>query len=73
VLSDYDFYLELLHNPPLPSKYPYPRDDPWFEDAARRIKDLGGAIREWKKMKPPLLFQTDAPIPEPVLRVMPEI
>ncbi|MGH8470222.1 MAG: patatin-like phospholipase family protein [Gammaproteobacteria bacterium] len=73
VLSDYDFYLELLHNPPLPPKYPYPRDDPWFEDAARRIKDLGGVIREWKKMKPPLLFQTDAPTPEPVLRVMPEI
>jgi predicted acylesterase/phospholipase RssA len=73
VLSEHPFYLQLLQNPPLPLKYPYPRNDPWFGDAARRIEDLGRVISGWKKMEPPLLFQTDAPIPEPVLRVTPEI
>jgi hypothetical protein len=57
VLSEHPFYLQLLQNPPLPLKYPYPRNDPWFGDAARRIEDLGRVISGWKKMEPPLLFR----------------
>jgi hypothetical protein len=69
VIREHPFYLDML-NPPLPTDFPYRRDDEWLHDAKRQLKEMGELI---SGLTPPKLFQTEPPLPEPVLRVTPEI
>jgi predicted acylesterase/phospholipase RssA len=73
VMNKNPFYIRTLSCPPLKSEFPYQRDKGWLEEAAKRLRRMGELIGDFKKANPPNLFEEDAPIPEPVLRVMPEI
>jgi hypothetical protein len=67
------FYAAALKTRPLNPAFPYQRDDPWLDSAQRRLDDIGRVIDEIRKMNPEALFSEDSPLPEPVLRVAPEI
>ncbi len=69
VMNDCPFYMNTL-NPPLPSQFPYQRDDEWLRNAKRQLEEMRDLIN---KLTPPELFQPEPPLPEPVLRVTPEI
>jgi hypothetical protein len=73
VMNKNPFYIRTLSRPPLKSEFPYQRNEVWLEEAAKRLRRMGDLISDFKKANPPTLFEEDAPIPEPVLRVMPEI
>lgn len=73
VINKNPFYLRTLMNRPLNTHFPYQRDEVWLEQAERRLRQMGELVSEFKKATPPILFEEDAPLPEPVLRVMPEI
>ena len=49
--------------------FPYRRDQVWCDNAAARLKAMGVTIGAWV---PPELAK-DPPLPEPVLRVAPEL
>jgi hypothetical protein len=71
VLRECDFYLKTVGNPPLPPDFPYPRSNDWCRDAHRQLELMGQAV---EALAPPGLFAEKAyPLPEPVLRVAPEI
>jgi predicted acylesterase/phospholipase RssA len=67
------FYQATLQTRPLNPDFPYHRDDLWLDNAKRRLDDIGRVIDEIRKMNPEVLFSEDSPLPEPVLRVTPEI
>jgi len=52
--------------------YPYRYEDAdWRKNAAERLKKIGAAIHEWNDL---MMFDGDPPlVPEPVLRVTPEL
>jgi predicted acylesterase/phospholipase RssA len=59
-------------------RYPYSKDGPWSNDVAPRIAALQNLIKEWNippidEKDKPCFFQEDAPLPQPVLRMTPEI
>ena len=53
-------------------KYPYPRHESWCKEALDRVDKMRNLIqKDWSK---PLLFKDDdTPLPEPVLRVTPDL
>lgn len=53
-------------------KYPYSRNESWCKDALDRVEKMRNLIqKDWSK---PLVFKDDdTPLPEPVLRVMPDL
>jgi predicted acylesterase/phospholipase RssA len=67
------FYGATLEARPLPPGLPYPCPDDWLANARTRLDNIGRVIDEVRKMDPEVLFSKDSPLPEPVLRVMPEI
>jgi hypothetical protein len=67
------FYADTLKTRPLNPGYPYPRDNPWLDNAQQRLDDIGRVIDAIRKLNPEILFSEDSPLPEPVLRVTPEI
>ncbi|MFL6254432.1 MAG: hypothetical protein ACJ74T_05395 [Pyrinomonadaceae bacterium] len=67
------FYDDMLKTRPLNPTFPYRRDDPWLDNAQRRLDDIGRVIDEIQKMAPGVLFSEDSPLPSPVMRVTPEI
>jgi predicted acylesterase/phospholipase RssA len=73
VMNKNPFYLSTLRNRPLKTEFPYQRDEVWLEEAEQRLILMGELISGFKKLNPPALFEEDAPLPEPVLRVTPEI
>ncbi|MDT7808643.1 MAG: hypothetical protein QOJ70_2456 [Acidobacteriota bacterium] len=71
VMRDCEFYMKTVANPPLPKDFPYQRSDQWCRDAQRQLEQIGRVVQE---LAPPDLFaEKPFPLPEPVLRVMPEI
>jgi hypothetical protein len=73
VMNKNPFYLSTLANRPLNMEFPYQRSEVWLEEAEQRLLRMGELISGFKKSNPPALFEEDAPLPEPVLRVTPEI
>jgi len=73
VMNKNPFYLSTLRNRPLKMEFPYQRSEVWLEEAEQRLRRMGELISGFKKSNPPALFEEDAPLPEPVLRVTPEI
>jgi predicted acylesterase/phospholipase RssA len=69
VMRKCPFYLDTL-NPPLPTDFPYKRNDEWLRNAKRQLDEMGQLIGG---LKPENLFQSEPPLPEPVLRVTPLI
>jgi predicted acylesterase/phospholipase RssA len=67
------FYADTLKTRPLNPAYPYRRDDPWLNNAQKRLNDIGQVIDAIRTMNPEVLFSEGSPRPEPVLRVTPEI
>ncbi len=67
---DYEKLVEDQHNES--QKYPYPRQAEWCKKALCRVEKMRKLIKEdWSK---PLIFKDDdTPLPEPVLRVMPDL
>ena len=71
VMRDCEFYMKVIGNPPLPKDFPYPRTDQWCLDARQQLLQMGDVVAA---LKPERLFAEETyPLPEPVLRVMPEI
>ena len=66
--------LESKDTPPL---YPYWRDKNWCKEAKDRITELRTLIDCWKNAPQPggsrEFFRTNAPLPDPVLRVTLEV
>jgi predicted acylesterase/phospholipase RssA len=73
VMRRYPFYMRTLGSPPLNPGFPYQRDIAWLADAKQRMDQMGELISGFQKLAPPVLFADEAPLPEPVLRVTPEI
>lgn len=70
-LRDCEFYMNTLANPPLPENFPYPRSAEWCRDAKQQLDQMRQTVAA---LKPHRLFAEETyPLPEPVLRVMPEI
>jgi predicted acylesterase/phospholipase RssA len=58
-------------------KFPYYRDETWCKEAIKRVGELRTLIDAWQdahsQSPMPHLFSTDPPLPQPVLRVTPEV
>lgn len=60
-------------------RYPYWKDEDWTSDVRSRITALRNLINDWtidpldKVKNKPCFFGQDAPLPQPVLRVTPEV
>ena len=59
-------------------RYPYCKDAPWAEDVAPRVAAMLDLIKHWSispldDQNKPYFFRKDAPLPQPVLRVTPEV
>jgi predicted acylesterase/phospholipase RssA len=58
-------------------KFPYYRDEAWSKEAIKRVSELRALIDAWQdahsQSPMPHLFSTDPPLPQPVLRVTPEV
>jgi hypothetical protein len=67
------FYAATLNARPLNPAYPYQREDGWLDDARKRLDDIGRAVDAIRQMDPQALFSADPPLPEPVLRVTPQV
>jgi predicted acylesterase/phospholipase RssA len=72
-LVSHPFYMEALENPDIIARYPYPRDATWCCEARSRLTSLIDLVNRLKKQLPPELFAQEPPLPEPVLRVTPEL
>jgi predicted acylesterase/phospholipase RssA len=60
------------------NRYPYSKEASWSKDAALRVAVLRNLIKEWNippmdEKQKPCFFCKDAPLPQPVLRVTPEL
>jgi predicted acylesterase/phospholipase RssA len=64
---DYPRLMAEQGNPAL--DYPFVRNPPWCDNATARLADIGKAIDAWKKPD----LSEEPPLPEPALRVAPEI
>jgi predicted acylesterase/phospholipase RssA len=69
-LDTYPFYMNTLANPPLNPDFPFQRDPGWLGHAHEQLSALIALV---ESQRPPDLFAGDPPLPEPVLRVTPEI
>ena len=67
------YCVEPLQNPGAVAAYPYPIDAARLPDIVRRLEEMSQIIQSWEKQIPPTLFQDNAPMPEPVLRVTPAL
>lgn len=58
-------------------RYPYWHDKEWCNEAKERVKELRDLITYWREASthriPPMLFRDRAPMPNPILRVTPEV
>jgi predicted acylesterase/phospholipase RssA len=71
VMSENRTYLDLVEKKIDTSTYPYPSDLEWLTKVAERLISISGQIKGWS---PPDLFaQKPSPLPEPILRVTPEV
>jgi predicted acylesterase/phospholipase RssA len=52
------------------NRFPYPRDEMWCEKALVRVSELRKLTKDWSDL---CVFAEDTPLPEPVLRVTPEL
>lgn len=73
VMRRASYCVEPLQNPGAVAAYPYPIDAARLPDIVRRLEEMSQIIQSWEKQIPPTLFQDDAPMPEPVLRVTPAL
>ena len=70
-LRSCEFYMHTVGNPPLPDHFPYKSHEQWCHDARRQLEEMS---QVFDALKPRGLFaESPSPMPEPVLRVMPEI
>ena len=77
-LKTYPFYMDTLAHLPLNPDLPFQRDPNWLRQAHEQISALiqlveSQLIQLVESQRPPNLFAGDPPLPEPVLRVTPEI
>ena len=67
--------LRSIQDPQL--RYPYYHDKVWCDEAKERVKELRDWITYWqeasRRREPPPLFHDGAPLPNPVLRMTPEV
>lgn len=71
VMSSHQIYSDLLKGSVQPSEYPYACDEEWLKQIVSRLQRMGEEIHGWE---PRDLFANEPlPIPEPVLRVTPEL
>lgn len=52
------------------NRFPYPRNEIWCEKALVRVTELRKLTKDWSDL---CVFAEDSPLPEPVLRVTPEL
>lgn len=70
-IRNHSIYLDIVNKQFDPTTYPYPGDREWLEQVADRLKAIGEHVDCWT---PPDLFDKEpSPLPDPVLRVMPEV
>jgi predicted acylesterase/phospholipase RssA len=67
------FYDTTLKTRPLNPTFPYQRDGGWLNNAETRLDEMRRLIGEIQRMNPEFLFSAEAPRPDPVLRVTPQI
>lgn len=77
VLGDPAFQERLYKQLAMSADFPYSRDSLWIDAAKERVKELQQTLACWhdanKQWSDPPLFGRNAPLPNPVLRVTPEL
>jgi hypothetical protein len=73
VINKDPFYVRNLRRHKLKPKFPFKGGPDWRARANLRLMKMGELIDEFQHSIPPIAFAEEAPLPEPVLRVTPEI